>query len=691
MKDTKQIVFMKNGRNHDAKVTSNNSTDGTTAALHEAIDCSPVFKNRVEIHTRSPSGGQKSDDTRRKKAQNSNSYVETDDKRISRRKIHPGFKVGSYKLLLLSGVGIASVVMASLLLLPNQVITITLTDETNNENVDNNFQNNQAQNEESQNIGDGIRSVSSAWKFFSHVDRDGDGMLRASEVASFISNEIGGSDFDSSFEVESEVNTVMKHLDRNDDDGLDQGDVHAYWNKLESLLTADEVAEWVVHAVQLPDYIGKIFKENSVTGYDFPELVENDGESLKKDLGIAKKSFRKKLVSHIHARMLGIGDVPVGPSGTKHTVENCSTVKFSWRKGHARGFPIHKYRVQRRTIGCGLGESKKRSKEEVLASGTEEKSGAIHHLDQTRDDTIEKSLALISPDNGIHSSLGTISANDWVTIYCGTDTEFIDTNLEIGKTYLYRLQAWSSVGRSAWVTIDISKSLEKKGCAKKPIATRRGIPNFGDSPNLMNGTFSAFWGSYHVASFLVMIIRGIFTLTAMIAAVTRFRRASAPSTSSFKIVPVFPWIWGKVNSISQGVFGFEIIPKAVLNGQRNNATDQATEHDISVGAAGLDGYKKVTNGSETKLTPTPFSRRKLLENKSLSTGHLGARPEARSRADKYERSAVAKVTFQELPFKTQNSDICEFSTALEMDKENYVLPLDGSSEPDTSKANDEYW
>ena len=35
------------------------------------------------------------------------------------------------------------------------------------------------------------------------------------------------------------------------------GDVNSYWEKLESLLTVDEVAEWIVHAGQLPKQVGR--------------------------------------------------------------------------------------------------------------------------------------------------------------------------------------------------------------------------------------------------------------------------------------------------------------------------------------------------------------------------------------------------------------------------------------------------
>ena len=50
----------------------------------------------------------------------------------------------------------------------------------------------------------------------------------------------------------------MGELDRDEDLTLEMGDVQSYWEKLESLLTVDEVAEWIVHAGQLPIEVGRL-------------------------------------------------------------------------------------------------------------------------------------------------------------------------------------------------------------------------------------------------------------------------------------------------------------------------------------------------------------------------------------------------------------------------------------------------
>lgn len=66
-------------------------------------------------------------------------------------------------------------------------------------------------------------------------------------------------------------------------------------NNLGSILTVEEAADWVMHAVQLPEDVAEAFRSNSVSGYDFPELVADNGAGLYYDLGI-KRSYRKRIV-----------------------------------------------------------------------------------------------------------------------------------------------------------------------------------------------------------------------------------------------------------------------------------------------------------------------------------------------------------------------------------------------------------
>lgn len=106
-------------------------------------------------------------------------------------------------------------------------------------------------------LGDGIRSAEASGVFFDSLDSDGDGAIEPEEVATFLQNEIGGKQFDTQVEVDDEVGTIMESLDQNQNNGLEMSDMLDYWMKLESLLTAEEVSEWIVYSVQLPSSIGK--------------------------------------------------------------------------------------------------------------------------------------------------------------------------------------------------------------------------------------------------------------------------------------------------------------------------------------------------------------------------------------------------------------------------------------------------
>ena len=107
-------------------------------------------------------------------------------------------------------------------------------------------------NSEKQALGDNHRFETSSTSFFQSIDRDGDGTVARAELSEFLWTSIGGTELDEGSEIESEIDSVMKNLDKRSD-GLEEKDVFDYWKKLEKLLTVDEVAEWVEHAVQLPD------------------------------------------------------------------------------------------------------------------------------------------------------------------------------------------------------------------------------------------------------------------------------------------------------------------------------------------------------------------------------------------------------------------------------------------------------
>mmetsp|Transcript_30485 Transcript_30485/g.45388 ORF Transcript_30485/g.45388 Transcript_30485/m.45388 type:complete len:775 (-) Transcript_30485:319-2643(-) len=471
-------------------------------------------------------------------------------------------------------------------------------------------------------IGDKHRDEASAFSFFSSVDEDGDGMLEPPEVANFLRESIGGTAFDTQAEVETGVNKIMEKLDRNHDLGLDKSDVEAYWKHLESLLNADEVADWVVHAVQLPEYLGNIFRENMVTGYDFPELVENDGEAIRTELGIERSSFRKKIVRHIHARMLGIGSTPTIPSEIKHKLESCSTVNISWDRSTAEGFPVHSYRIKRRAVGLHDGDGPRKVITLDAGPGT-------HHM-------------VNSPSNV--QSLSLPLASDWATIYVGGESEFVDSGLELGHNYVYRVQAWNSVGRSAWATVDISDSLKKLKCSVKP-NIKRSRPriidesNEGEPENWSLQTSyvgSIFYGVYFVMTFVITTIKGFLGLLGLAGALMRYKRGSASSTYLANPDPVFLSFFRFINTCSSRVLGVDLIPVSMLGDQKSKK-DADIIHDRTIGAVGLNGYKQISRDNVNELSRHQKKirsidskddfhaldrRGKFGRRRSLSTGNL---------------------------------------------------------------------
>jgi len=65
-------------------------------------------------------------------------------------------------------------------------------------------------------------------------------------------------------------------------------------------------------------------------------------------------------------------------------------------------------------------------------------------------------------------SFSASSRSDWKTVYVGGDNEFADSGLELGHNYMYRIQAWNSVGRSSWEMMDISYDLKRQRCSTRP-------------------------------------------------------------------------------------------------------------------------------------------------------------------------------------------------------------------------------
>lgn len=422
-------------------------------------------------------------------------------------------------------------------------------------------------------IGDGKLSRISADTFFKSVDKDGDGILKKTEVAKFVHDLVGGKDFDTENEVNLEVDKVMENLDRDKDHGLDSSDVYAYWDNLKSLLTTEEVKEWIIHSVQLPEHVGKKFLENGVTGYDFPELVENDGALLRDDVGISKPAQRKKILRQINARLLGIGSVPdvIRNKDVTYIVhENCSSVQFQWKKTNAGGFPVHKYRVQRNSY-----------------FQQPDKKGNFSS------ENTQKSIPDFAPISG------NVYDTSWFTVYSGPDPQFHDNDIQQSYSHVYRIQAWNAVGRSPWVYIHVNNCFNS--------ATKSRSQGF-KSRSWMDHVSE----TYFVTNLVITFSQILGLLLFVAGSVMRFKRASVPSTMIANST-LISWIPGFIKKKIQLCFG-------------NVLCELKNEHDVSVRATNLRGYDKGSKSAEDfSEDDTPNDRRmKFAMKKAASERSLNS-------------------------------------------------------------------
>ncbi|CAM9114184.1 unnamed protein product [Ectocarpus sp. 12 AP-2014] len=168
--------------------------------------------------------------------------------------------------------------------------------------------------------------------FFNSLDENSDGVLAENEIREFVGY-VGGSSLDDNSEILGGVSTVMGRLDTDSDKGIGLKELSSWINRLGPMLTVEEAADWVSHAVQLPREVAEAFRSNSISAYDFPELVEDNGAGLY-DLGI-KRKFRKRIVKAIEVRLLGLGDEPPLPVLHPPSYLGGGKARIEWSAGGA--------------------------------------------------------------------------------------------------------------------------------------------------------------------------------------------------------------------------------------------------------------------------------------------------------------------------------------------------------------------
>jgi len=431
-------------------------------------------------------------------------------------------------------------------------------------------------------IGDEHRSETSSASFFSSIDRDGDGTLRRPELSSFIRDRIGGEPFDTHEEREREIESVLTRLDLNAN-GLDEVDVMSYWKKnLDGLLGVEDVAEWLVHAVQLPhEDVESKFCHNHVTGYDFPELVENNGDRLRTELGVTNSRHLNKIMSLVNARMVGIeSNLPKIQLNTPEV--KCTRVKLTWKKVESKsGFPVHKYRIQRLAVPMEMGSSV---------------------------------YTYIAPAEGVRGRPCRDSSkpvDNWETVYDGMENEYVDCNIETGFDYTYRIEAWNALGRSPWVSITPEQGFwEGRKCQRKSgdkLANDTAVPRKPDADSWSNFHFFVYFCSFlKQLSYVAMMLVGY---------VWKLQRENGFVTRN----PYFTSVRNVINKIGLQIWGHEVIPEKI------DMKKRATKIGIN-GIAGCDNLLRESDSisptspkSQTIYPSVRFTIQSQRENdKSLS-------------------------------------------------------------------------
>lgn len=279
-------------------------------------------------------------------------------------------------------------------------------------------------------LGDTDISNDSRDGIFGELDGDNNGQISLAEIREYVTD-TGGLALDDQHEIQNAVDNVLFALDENEDEIVNVEDLSKYWVNLARLLITEEVTAWAEHALLLPAHIVARFAENGITGYDFPELLSDNGQLLEESLGIDKLIMKRRIMRGLRMKLLGMGQSPDPPNGITAIPQSCSRIVMKWdhdsNNRRKLDVPIHKYLIQR--------------------FDTEP-------IDEGRD-YWKTFLGLMPPtSSAVALSPASKGSRHWVTVYDGKETMFEDHGLLKEMTYRYRLISWNAVGHSDHVYVD---------------------------------------------------------------------------------------------------------------------------------------------------------------------------------------------------------------------------------------------
>jgi hypothetical protein len=285
--------------------------------------------------------------------------------------------------------------------------------------------------------------------FFDSIDDNRDGHLDAEELKGFITDDVGGSHFDDEQEVSDGLNNMLARVDKSGGGTVSHRELDVHWSSIESALSVQDVVDWVTYGLQLPQY-AEAFRNASITGFDFPAVIENNGQLLREDIGVKEKHIRRKIMQVIKMKILGIGSLPGKPPlvGQPH-LQLCDAIELRWTPPTNKDVPVHQYVLQRKGGG-------------------------------PRDP----------------------AAANWQIVYVGLSLSFTDSPLLQKAQYSYRVHAWNLMGHSEWVALQSTLTpAEHKHCSLAA------IPSTWSEIRQWLTYFYLF--AYHGTEVLVAVIAGV--------------------------------------------------------------------------------------------------------------------------------------------------------------------------------------
>lgn len=423
-------------------------------------------------------------------------------------------------------------------------------------------------------IGDGATSERDAKVLFEFLDTDADGQVEESELFAFVGDAIGGHVLDSTEEIEAGVASILDAADRNDDSRLSTAETREFWKRLGSLLSVEEVAAWVEHSVQLPAAVARQFREASVTGYDFAELVRDglseDG-ALARAVGVHNDMHRRALVRAMRMRLTGVGRQPTSPAPLVILGKpKCTQVRLAWSHSDGGGFPTHKFVVERRRLDVEDGQ-----RPSLL--------GMLFRIPMI---CLKFPLTIIYRFQG--GAWGTASKmienqkplDKWTIVWDDYSHEFSDNKLVPTAAYDYRIAAWNAIGRSAYAT--------------RRIDVRRGCEASVDSYPWALASLAA------AATALYTALELILSAAIVSLAILKLTAASADYP------PVFAKLWNAICSILDTSLGRQLFPAFIFevsHGEKPSAAGRVPgiADPALVGTLGISALPPEMDPGQLKL------------------------------------------------------------------------------------------